>query len=707
MTLSPLLNHPLPYCDEALPSWLWRLALANYLSSPGLLLRYLRQVVSDTTPPLKKILLNLREPRLFAALGSLTHTSASVVHAHTLHGFAHALRLPDQPRERIVLALNQAGKLLPERCHPDFYSLPFVWCPRCLAQARYVRLHWHIPFVTCCTAHRCWLLDTCPECHRPVDEVGVLRGQCEHCGFHLENVQTVPVPEDDLLFRLQTTLMSWLYQTPPPDLGFPDAPVNVLLRILQGLRYAVQRSGEDWYYHHLPPFISRPQLDILKLRRLTLYERGTLYSTAFQGLLDWPQGFYTFLDAYRQRPTRTRTGMQAELGQIYIKWLPDFWKHSDFAFLQDTCNTYLLQNFSALQLVGSKRAQSYPELIQKADFLNIHRASDLFGISSSSLHHLVANGLLTAHRFDAYPKRIWLQRDELEQLQREWHQTLTLNDTAELLGIGKQRVHDLLEAGLIRRTHDVVSVQGLAISRDSVSGFVEQLKQRIVTEAPPTQQAVSVVKLCLRLATLGMKLSDVLQRILDGRLTAHHPDGSGLPLTDLWFSPETAQRTFAAIKDERDWMGLREVQAYLGVGRSVMQHLMDNGYLLPHTVFVRKYFFLRTDVLAFRHRSVAVDTAAQLLNVNTDSVYAFVNNDLLHPLYGPRVNGHGHYAFDRNELLTWHEYYLLERDFPLVTSDVTRLRRLLRKHGISPIMRRPRVYLRAPVMDVVAHNDLA
>jgi hypothetical protein len=41
------LNYPQAYSDESLGSWLWRLATANYLPSPLLILRELRTSISS------------------------------------------------------------------------------------------------------------------------------------------------------------------------------------------------------------------------------------------------------------------------------------------------------------------------------------------------------------------------------------------------------------------------------------------------------------------------------------------------------------------------------------------------------------------------------------------------------------------------------------------------------------------------------------
>lgn len=278
-----LLNRPRPYPDEAFPSWLWRLAQRNYSASPQSLLRSLLPLTHPQT-------YEPREPAMFRALVGLTNTSVETIHAHTLHRFAHLLNAPEEPATALDCSTEMPLTLAPLRPNRDFFTLRFGWCPACLSEARYVRLHWHVPLVVGCVLHACWLLEACPVCNARIGEAEVLRGRCTGCGLVLEQVRAVAIPPDDLLLRLQREILGWLYRREKSQLALLDVPVGVLLRVLYGLRFSTQRAGSDWNFQYVPVGVPAPRLDILEQRSLTVFERGCLYATAFRGLLDWPQG---------------------------------------------------------------------------------------------------------------------------------------------------------------------------------------------------------------------------------------------------------------------------------------------------------------------------------------------------------------------------------------------------------------------------------
>lgn len=237
--MKPLLNHPPPYPKESLSSWLWRLANANYIDSPSLFLRYLSQELARPKPLMKQILTNLKLPEWFHALATLTYTNHTTIYNTTMHRFAHALTSPGQEDLWVSLLKGECFQLLPENINRSVYSAKFSWCPHCLVEANYVRLHWYVPVLTCCTTHACWLLEVCPQCGERPGEANILEGCCADCGFVFASARTIAVPETDLLFQQCATLMTWLYDLKSPRIGLPDVPVNALLRVLQGLRYCV------------------------------------------------------------------------------------------------------------------------------------------------------------------------------------------------------------------------------------------------------------------------------------------------------------------------------------------------------------------------------------------------------------------------------------------------------------------------------------
>lgn len=264
---SVLINHPLPYADETLVSWLWHLTHENYAQSPALLLRHLRETASPTMPVMTRIMYGLHELASFRGLAELTNTSVETVYQHTLHRFVHALALPEQARHQLQVSTDGWLTLLSGRPPKDFYAQRFGWCPYCLKEARYVRLHWHVPLITCCEVHQCWLLEACPTCHRQLKESDILQGHCSYCEFCLEQAVSIPVPAGDLLLAMTATVMAWLYkERMSPQVNVPNSSPAALLRVLQGLRYNVQRAGNEWDFHHVPSGIQAPDLDIVRQR---------------------------------------------------------------------------------------------------------------------------------------------------------------------------------------------------------------------------------------------------------------------------------------------------------------------------------------------------------------------------------------------------------------------------------------------------------
>ena len=530
-----LLNHPHPYPDEAFTSWLWRLAHRNYIASPkGLLPSFLSLGHTRTWKTHEP-----REPAMFRALAALTNTSVETIHAHTLHRFAHLLTAPEEQAPVLDYQTDPPLTLAPVRPNRDFFRLGFAWCPACLGEARYVRLHWHVPLVVGCVRHSCWLLEACPTCNAPIGETEMLRGRCTGCRFVLEQAPLVSIPADDLLLRLQREILCWLYQPERSQFALANRPVGVLLRVLYGLRFSTQRAGSDWDFQYVPVGVPAPQLDILKQRSLTVFERGCLYATAFRGLLDWPHGFYTFLEAYRTRPAaREKTGLRSEFGTLYISWLQHLWKHPAFDFIQQAFNAYLLKHIPVHQIVKSLRIRDYPELLEQVDYLDLKGAVKYLGSSNFSVYRLVEEGHLTVTRFPADPAGIWFDRHELGILKTDWQQHIPFPTVARQLGVSKRLAGELLNARMLQRVSLQYGLkqQGIFVHQDSLDGLLRGLRTFTTIRSSP-ENAVPLLTVCIRNGIWGVDLPYILNRILVGKFPAYHPDDSLLPLTALWFMP--------------------------------------------------------------------------------------------------------------------------------------------------------------------------
>ncbi|CAG1007761.1 hypothetical protein ANRL4_03793 [Anaerolineae bacterium] len=700
MTVHLLLNRPAPYLDETLVSWLWRLARQNYADSPAWFLPYLHHAGSTVMSIGLNAMNRLQDETALTRLAELTGYSVNEIHRHTLHHFAHALTPPNKPQARFG-ASETTLPFLPARPSNDFYLPHFSWCPHCLAEALYVRLHWHLPIVACCEMHGCWLLDRCPQCRAPITEVDIGSGHCGKCAFRLQEATPSAIPATDRLLQLQTTVMQWLYQTPErADLGLPDKAVNVLLHVLLGLRYAAQCAGQSWNFHHIPAGIPVPDLDIRERRSLTIFERGCLNATAFRGLQNWPHGFFAYLDAYRYRPSVNReTGLRHELGVLHMSWIGRLWKHTAFNFVQETYNDYLATRMPAHLVIDSNRTARYPALLQRLAYLDIHKSALYVGVCSATILRLVREGHLTVYHFENSEGR-WLSRQELDQLQQRWAQHITLPEAARLLGVSVEVTRALLQERLIQAVpaSEGVKLRVVYVSRDSLTAFIQKLKKHTTIQANSQPDGVSLTEVCLRNASMGLGFPQLLNRIGNGQLPAFHPNETLFPLTDLWFLGATVRNLSRSVKDERAWLNLKETEQCLGLKRRTLYRFMQMGLLQSVMAFGPKQFFAQADILALRDRYASSRQAAALLNISTADLFRLVRCGLLVPASGTSP---GPKVFDRHQLVDWHAEHILPPELNSIAANKDALRCALKASDVHPLVTKPEVYLRKEVIAVL------
>lgn len=706
MARSVLLNRPSPYEDEALASWLWRLAERNYLPSPTVLLRYLRDSLSDVTPIQRQLQHGLHDPALFTALAEVADVSVETVCRQTIHRFAHVLTPPDREVRYLQTSSGARLTLLSAVPSTDYFSPRFAWCPACLAECRYVRLHWYLPFLACCPVHRCWLLDNCPACQKKLKEADIVLGHCSGCNLQLEQAVSIPVPADDLLLTMTSTVMEWLYGRPrAPRVDLPEASTSALFRVMQGLRYSAQRAGDDWEFHHIPDGISTPSLDILERRSLTIFERGCLYATAFRGLLDWPNGFIAFLDALRRRPAeKEKTGLRREFGALYVSWLMRFWKHPAFDFIQAAFNDYLVERMPVYQIVDSTRVRGYPELLDRLDYLDLKRTVSYLNVSISSVHRLIKEKHLTVHRFEGDEDGQWLAREELDRLTQRWQKHMVWPQVVRLLGISLEVVQRLVESGLLRAVpaSDGLKEQKTYIDENSVYALIQALRKHTTIQTDEDHAGMPLRTVCLRHASARMNSARVLKRVLAGKLPAYHPCESLFPLHALWFAVDDVAHLSATVKDEQNWFSKQEVRAYLGVSWLTVQQLIVAGFLKPRMSLGRKQFFCRDEVAAVRERCVFVGEMMRALRVPASCISRLVHQGALQPISTPMAGGPGCYIFDRADFVAWRREYILTPEIGTLTTNVKAVKRRLEAAGVEPIARFPNVYPRLETLSLIA-----
>ncbi|WP_425048834.1 TniQ family protein [Pseudomonas fulva] len=245
--------HPHPFPDELLTSWMVRLAFANgfalhtFYSS---LLGYGAPIWSrdsDRHPP----------SALLGCLATAAGRPVEELSGLTLSCYEGFIF------ENLVVS-GDVPYLLPTGLyHRTRRRAGIQFCPICLKldPAPYYRRHWRLALSTVCTAHDCFLEQTCPSCGSPVvfHQHGIGRSKlitgsalsiCSKCDFRLSDTQPrrtgcADSAASQLLFTISRSVQlgDWdgFFQRVPLSLSFFTG-LRILLGLLCGRHGARLRS---------------------------------------------------------------------------------------------------------------------------------------------------------------------------------------------------------------------------------------------------------------------------------------------------------------------------------------------------------------------------------------------------------------------------------------------------------------------------------
>lgn len=116
----------------------------------------------------------------------------------------------------------------------------------------------------------------------------------------------------------------------------PEQPPSALYYFLNGLRRFLM--GWEWKYLYQSATVKPPTSRAIPQRGLPLSHHYLLYATLVQSVINWPEEFYKFLDAFKYRNyPPTHIGF----GRLTPHWLRRTWSHPTFQFVRDAFDEYV------------------------------------------------------------------------------------------------------------------------------------------------------------------------------------------------------------------------------------------------------------------------------------------------------------------------------------------------------------------------------
>lgn len=256
----PLLRLDSLLPGESLPSLLTRLAQLNSYTP----LKIIDKICLDN---LKKDRLDYPiETSTYQRLADLTLQDPAELYAATAHRFAIPCTPPGVtipplvlPSGNTVSCLEQS--LATKQLRPASAA---QFCPDCLKENPYHRLAWMSVAVSACLEHNRLLTNHCPKCLKALKIIDIVRTRCSYCRATLTEAPLTPIGHDTFGRFCQQLIRVLLELDPRPDPWphqLPDHPVQVLYRLVDGLRISIMPVEPSWPHRHYIEGATRaPQL---------------------------------------------------------------------------------------------------------------------------------------------------------------------------------------------------------------------------------------------------------------------------------------------------------------------------------------------------------------------------------------------------------------------------------------------------------------
>src|SRR6266851_1404238 len=658
---------PLPP-DESLPSLVIRLALLNYDDSPAILPRIIREGIGGQ-PFLRDQVMFPRRAMMFQRIASFTGINISEIYASSNHHFAEVLTPPGQT---IELEKITGGAPVPLLAHPlaakqlrPAHAGQF--CPACLKEAAYHRLVWMPLAVSACLKHRCLLMNRCQQCSRAVSIQDIVETQCGRCGDHLAETESIPL-ENDAGLSFQHILQSWFMESITPD-GLhllPQESPRVLYRVVDGLQWATRMlEGSEWpYLHHIDTGLPLGQIKSQVALAPNAYY--CLYATASRGIMNWPNGFYQFLDAYRAQMRRLKSpdgGPKADLGNLYTQWMQDYWQHPAFGFIHRAFEHYFIRSYALSSAVArTNLCQERPDVMERLPLVNIAEAARLLKTTPTMITTLLKTGRLTYQTREPVSKRQYrfVSRSEVLELRDVWDGLVNRAQAAIWLGVTERMVVDLVSAGLLAAErcpadgYPFWSFRPSALLQclESVSKYVECRPDQVSNCGDSLVNLTQATRL---LFVVGLNAVSILSCVAERRLRAYGIAGQELKLGSLHFGRSDIEQYIHKIKSENNWVGREELTRLLKVKDATLTRWVRKGLISPTTVVGSAQYFSRETVENFIEDYITTVEAAEILGVGKLTVQKWARLGRLSGICisGPTIDGCHEYLFNKASLLQW------------------------------------------------------
>ncbi|MCL4262239.1 MAG: TniQ family protein [Anaerolineae bacterium] len=643
MNLRPFLYRPPLLPNETLASYLYRLAYVNG-HKPGIVATLCEEYLWRSDSVMRP-----KHNETFDALAALTQLEPYKIYWASIYGLTELVTPRHVALETICFAPGFTFPRMPEvyrRAH--FRSEGKAqFCPHCLAEAAYQRGVWQLKVIAACPQHRCLLVDACPQCGQAIETTDLVSAYCHRCRCDLRTAVAIDLSGDEVGLQAQSILYCWARAGAHTRSTLPREPGRELYGLFVSLLRMVFQVRQEMEGLHPFPALSRPLPWHRRPERRSLdyYVAGAM---AMGALLEWPEGFHSFLERFSYRDGRVFTvSLKSQLGHLFSSDTLELWQQEAYAFVYEAFLDYVAAHTAWPVVKKYPHFQEYPIPAKRFSWMLVEEVAQALGVTERTVKRLVEGGLIRVKGETAALRMKFLARVDVLALQERWRLAIPLADAAVWLGVSGDVVKHLVAMGLLTaaRRPRVAGSASWQIDREGIDRLLVAVKNAATTQIQSGRERVNLTVATQMLAAYGVNAAQVVELVIRGRLRAQCSQHQALD--GLVFGRRHVLAFLEGLRDEQGFVSRRLFAQRMRVKPEVIEGWVELGLLTPAYRNDEGTYFSREVVEAFAGAYVGTKEAMRILSVGPLTVQKWARNGRLRPVSGPGVDSRSVYLFRR------------------------------------------------------------
>ncbi len=385
-------------------------------------------------------------------------------------------------------------------------------CPACLGEASYARKIWDLSPITACPAHRCLLLDECPNCSK---RISWARAKISYCGcdFDWRNYEVQTINDSELRVSQQIHFLCKI-QSAEGTVGgkAKDNPLyHINLKNFLSVLFFIASQyagGIDTKGKHLAPSTRNAELHVLLCKAWAVFET-------------WPNKYFNFLN-WRRRQVPHSQSIRG-LRRDYAEYKSALYKQlavTELNFMRTAFEEYLLAHWHGGYTSHVKRLADAAH--HESKYLSRREAKDLLRVGVVSIDNFIAIGKLKAIvRNQGNTRLILIERASLLKFKYQLDQSLYLKQVQVLLGLSHKRVLELVPCGLLSplRGPTVDGCSDWRFSKKEAKSLLDKIKKKVrLRSAGETGGTISFLMALRKLRHAHISMGQFIKDIFSGEI---------------------------------------------------------------------------------------------------------------------------------------------------------------------------------------------